>query len=175
MDWRVQYTCCITVAIPFKRINCNEYYFEQKRILKLQFLYKRRLFKKVKMDMFQNMMTQSQMYQSLFRNLPLVPQPGPTSSASFLVENLLREGHSALMSRPMTTVPTGVVGFPGLSFSSVPNMNLGRSPETLSVATSTANTNNVTPYLKFGVSAILGSDNTDSRSSKFVPPFLKTY
>ncbi|KAL4224490.1 Developing brain homeobox 1 [Mactra antiquata] len=121
--------------------------------------------------MFQNAMSPSQVYQSLFRTLPLVPQPVPSSSSAFLVENLLREGQSALISRPITSMPTGVVGLTGLGVSGVPT--IGRSMEQLnSIASMTSqtngvssNVNNVTPYLKFGVNAILGSDSNDSKSS----------
>ncbi|WAR03406.1 DBX1B-like protein [Mya arenaria] len=114
--------------------------------------------------MFQNMMT-PQMYQSLFRTLPLVPQPVSTSSASFLVENLLRESQSALISRPVTSLQAGVIGIPGINITGVPGLSLARGQETLNTATTSSSSNNVTPYLKFGVSAILGSDNNDNRSS----------
>lgn len=127
--------------------------------------------------MFQNTMSPSQVYQSLFRTLPLVPQPVPSSSASFLVENLLREGQSALISRPMTSIPTGVVGLPGLGVTAVPSiarnmdqLNTMASMASMASMTSQSNiitsVNNVTPYLKFGVNAILGSDSNDSKSSK---------
>ena len=123
--------------------------------------------------MFQNAMSPSQVYQSLFRTLPLVPQPVPSSSASFLVENLLREGQTALITRPMTSLPTGVVGLPGMGVSTVPSV--ARNIEQLNTMTSltsqsnvVSNVNNVTPYLKFGVNAILGSDSNDSKASKLL-------
>lgn len=121
--------------------------------------------------MFQNVMSPSQVYQSLFRTLPLVPQPNVTSSASFLVENLLRDGQSALISRPLTTVPTAAVGIPGLGVSTMPALVRGVESTLESSATSPTEANrgnNVTPYLKFGVNAILGSESTkDSKSSKY--------
>lgn len=116
-------------------------------------------------------MSPSQVYQSLFRTLPLVPQPVPSSSASFLVENLLRDGQSALIARPMTSLPTGVIGLPGVGVSAVPSVarNIDQL-NSLSPMTSQSNmvgsVNNVTPYLKFGVNAILGSDSNESKSSK---------
>lgn len=120
--------------------------------------------------MFQNAMSPSQVYQSFFRTLPLVPQPVVTSSASFLVENLLREGQSALISRPLTTLPAAM-GIPGIGVSGVPTLVRGvESPldATASSQNDANRGNNVTPYLKFGVNAILGSDgNKDSKSSKY--------
>ena len=123
--------------------------------------------------MFQNVMSPSQVYQSLFRTLPLVPQPSvATTSASFLVENLLREGQSALISRPVTSFPAGLAGFANVGVTTVPA--LGRSMEHVAPVSSPAssinsnNVNNVTPYLKFGVNAILGSETTNSKSSKYL-------
>lgn len=121
--------------------------------------------------MFQNAMTPSQMYQSFFRTLPLVPQPVVTSSASFLVENLLRDGQSALISRPLSSLPTAAVGIPGLGISTVPTLVRGVDSASLETPTSSPNDlnrgNSVTPYLKFGVNAILGSENKDNKSSKY--------
>ena len=121
--------------------------------------------------MFQNMMSPSQVYQSLFRTLPIVPQPTATSSASsatFLVENLLREGQSAFINRPVTSLslPTSGLGLPaGMVMASNPAS--GRSQEQVTAQVSSASINNVTPYLKFGVNAILGSDTTNSKSSEY--------
>ena len=115
--------------------------------------------------MFQNVMSPSQMYQSLFRTLPLVPQPVASTSTSFLVENLIREGHPALMSRQGTTLPTVVsAGLTGVDPSAM--SMLGRSMEHVVPATSGNGVSDVTPYLKFGVSAILGND-TDNKPSKY--------
>jgi hypothetical protein len=118
--------------------------------------------------MFQNVMTPAQMYQSLFRTLPLVPQPvtSTTTSASFFVENLLREGQTALMTRPMTSLASltsmqgANVGLHGLTVTSVPAAVRAQDAER-SMTSSTSST----PYLKFGVNAILGTDK-ESRSSK---------
>ena len=115
--------------------------------------------------MFQNVMSPSQMYQSLFRTLPLVPQPTASTSTSFLVENLIREGHPALISRQGTTLPTAVsAGLTGVDHASAMSM-LGRSMEQMVPVTSGNSVSDVTPYLKFGVSAILGNDS-ESKSSK---------
>ena len=123
--------------------------------------------------MYQNAMSPSQVYQTLFRNLPLVQQPVVTSSASFLVENLLRDGQSALISRPLTSFPAGL-GLPGMGVTGIPAFVRGvDSPldTTASSQSEASRSNNVTPYLKFGVNAILGSDSSkDSRSSKCVFP-----
>ena len=111
-------------------------------------------------------MSPSQMYQSLFRTLPLVPQPTASTSTSFLVENLIREGHPALISRQGTTMPTVVsAGLTGMDHASAMSM-LGRSVEQMVPATSGSSGSDVTPYLKFGVSAILGNDN-ETKSSKY--------
>lgn len=124
-------------------------------------------------------MSPSQVYQSLFRTLPLVPQPVPASSASFLVENLLRDGQTALISRPVTSLTAGVVGIPGLGVSTMPSIchsmeQLSAMASMTSQTNSASNAKNVTPYLKFGVNAILGSDNIDSKSSPPRPFFSGT-
>ncbi|KAH3877520.1 homeobox protein DBX1-like [Dreissena polymorpha] len=118
--------------------------------------------------MFQNVMTPAQMYQSLFRTFPLVPQPvtSTSTSASFFVENLLREGHTEFMTRPMTSLasltsmPGANVGLPGgltmTSFQAGARTHDGEHNVT--------SPSNKTPFLKFGVNAILGTDK-ESRSS----------
>ncbi|KAK3591890.1 hypothetical protein CHS0354_005100 [Potamilus streckersoni] len=100
-----------------------------------------------------NVMTPSQIYQNLFRTLPMIPQPVPTTSTSFLVENLLREGHTSLISRPAPMSHTVVSS--GLLTPSPAN----RLPEQPSRTSNNVGINSPTPYLKFGVSAILGTDS----------------
>ncbi|KAL3842371.1 hypothetical protein ACJMK2_020392 [Sinanodonta woodiana] len=100
-----------------------------------------------------NVMTPSQIYQNLFRTLPMIPQPVPTTSTSFLVENLLREGHTSLISRPSPMSHTVVSS--GLLASSPAN----RLQEQPSRTSNNVGINSPTPYLKFGVSAILGTDS----------------
>ena len=120
-------------------------------------------------------MSPSQMYQSLFRTLPLVPQPTASTSTSFLVENLIREGHPALISRQGTTMPTVVsAGLTGMDPASAMSM-LGRSVEQMVPATSGSSVSDVTPYLKFGVSAILGNDNENKSSKHFKSLFLDCF
>ncbi|XP_069132551.1 homeobox protein DBX1-B-like [Argopecten irradians] len=94
--------------------------------------------------MFPNMISPSPLYHTFFRTAHLAGQPnGNATSASFLVENLLRDRGHALLSRPGGT---GMVPHPGA----------GQNPEE-HIATSSISGQNPAPYLKFGVNAILGA------------------
>ncbi|KAK7098814.1 homeobox protein DBX1-A-like [Littorina saxatilis] len=116
--------------------------------------------------MFPNVLAPSPIYQGVFRAGQLHPHPALSlshpghpslphhSSASFMVENLLRE-RSSLLHRPTPTTlsPLGMGSLPPLSRGSPV------SPEpTTTTTTSSSGTKTTTPYLKFGVSAILGTD-----------------
>ena len=109
--------------------------------------------------MFPNILAPSPLYQSLFRNGQLVPQPPMvTTSASFLVENLLRDRNQALLARqgiPPFTCPT--------TFSQTLPENIQTTPVTSS---GTVNPVNQTPFLKFGVNAILGTESTSPKSGR---------
>lgn len=109
--------------------------------------------------MFPNILAPSPLYQSLFRNGQLVPQaPMVTTSASFLVENLLRDRNQALLARqslpPFTCATT---------FSPTLPENLQATPVTSSAS---LNAINPAPYLKFGVNAILGREPSSPKSGK---------
>ncbi|ESO82387.1 hypothetical protein LOTGIDRAFT_64310, partial [Lottia gigantea] len=95
--------------------------------------------------MFPNIIAPSPIYQSLFRAPILHQGPAVTGSASFLVENLLRERTSGFLARPQH----GQV------------QNLAQS-ERDSPPTSAASS---TPFLKFGMNAILGKDSPKSSST----------
>lgn len=109
--------------------------------------------------MFPNILAPSPLYQSLFRNGQLVPQPPMvTTSASFLVENLLRDRNQALLARqgiPPFTCPT--------TFSQTLPENIQTTPVTSS---GTVNPVNPVPFLKFGVNAILGTESTSPKSEE---------
>ncbi|VDI34365.1 Hypothetical predicted protein [Mytilus galloprovincialis] len=109
--------------------------------------------------MFPNILAPSPLYQSLFRNGQLVPQaPMVTTSASFLVENLLRDRNQALLARqglpPFTCATT---------FSPTLPENLQATPVTSSAS---LNAINPAPYLKFGVNAILGREPSSPKSEE---------
>lgn len=109
--------------------------------------------------MFPNILAPSPLYQTLFRNGQLVPQPPMvTTSASFLVENLLRDRNQALFARQGLqpfTCPT--------TFSQTPTDNATTpTPVTSSSALNAASA----PFLKFGVNAILGTDSSSPKSGK---------
>lgn len=115
--------------------------------------------------MFPNILSPSPLYQSLFRNGQLIPQPPmAATSASFLVENLLRDRNHALLTRqglPPFTCPT--------TFSQVLPNNIQTTPTT---SAGTVNPVNQAPYLKFGVNAILGRDSTSPKSDEKVESSL---
>ncbi|XP_076471873.1 uncharacterized protein LOC143301456 isoform X2 [Babylonia areolata] len=137
--------------------------------------------------MFPNVLAPSPIYQGVFRAGQLTSHPAlapphphpalPHSSASFMVDNLLRERTSSLLHRPTPTAaalsPLGVAAaasLPGLSRGSPvsPEPATTTTTPTSSPATSsgtTAATTKTTPYLKFGVSAILGTDKEQTSSS----------
>lgn len=99
--------------------------------------------------MFHNVLTPSPLYQNVFRAATLGPHvAGANPSTSFLVENLLRERTSPLLPRPVPTSPP----------SSIVQLRSQGSPA------STTAVSAATPYLKFGVSAILGTDTHKSQS-----------
>ncbi|OWF51932.1 homeobox protein DBX1-A-like [Mizuhopecten yessoensis] len=96
--------------------------------------------------MFPNLISPSPLYHTFFRTAHLAGQPNATAaSASFLVENLLRDRSHALLSR----------NGPG-STGMVPHPGTGQSQDE-HIAPSSIGGQNPTPYLKFGVNAILGS------------------
>ncbi|XP_033752614.1 homeobox protein DBX1-A-like [Pecten maximus] len=107
--------------------------------------------------MFPNMISPSPLYHTFFRTAHLAGQPNATAaSASFLVENLLRDRGHALLSRNGPG-GTGMVPHPGT----------GQNQDE-HIATSSISGQNPTPYLKFGVNAILGAggDQTAKISDK---------
>lgn len=97
--------------------------------------------------MFPNVISPSQLYQTYLRsaaNLDCTQglgQPGP--SPSFLVENLLRERNHSLLSRQF---PLGRPVLP---------------PQPKSPGEGTRQNPSNSPFLKFGVNAILGSSEED--------------
>lgn len=100
--------------------------------------------------MFPNILTPSPLYQSMLRSASVGQQPS-SASTSFLVENLLRDRGSGLVARPLPgTVPV--------------SSSLGQRPADSQSSTSSTPTS--TPYLKFGVNAILSPD-TPSKTGKF--------
>ena len=130
--------------------------------------------------MFPNLLAPSPVYQSMFRApaLPGHPQAVSIGSTSFLVENLLRERQvtvpahpqpTYLTARPMGTSPLGLVITSPPSESSSPSQpspnmrhqpreERTRDPCTPPPAPPTTSTPSTTPYLKFGVSAILSPE-----------------
>lgn len=125
-----------------------------------------RIFDKI-WTMFPNVLSPSPLYQGIFRAGQLAPHPGLAhtlpghsvmahSSTSFLVENLLRE-RTSLLHRPTPTVVTSV------GVDTVSSLSR-RSPITLDVP-GTSSSTRTTPYLKFGVSAILGDDQKKTPST----------
>ncbi|XP_071099500.1 homeobox protein DBX1-A-like [Haliotis cracherodii] len=103
--------------------------------------------------MFPNVLSPSPLYQSVFR-APALLHPNPsvaTSSASFLVENLLRERSSGFLARPTPTTPPVSVG------SGFVHVTRDQDP------IPTSSSSGTTPYLKFGVSAILGTDSSQQK------------
>ncbi|XP_060074422.1 homeobox protein DBX1-A-like [Ylistrum balloti] len=96
--------------------------------------------------MFPNMISPSPLYHTFFRTAHLAGQPNATAaSASFLVENLLRDRGHALLSRNGPG-SAGIVSHPGT----------GQSQDE-HIVPSSISSQNPTPYLKFGVNAILGA------------------
>lgn len=97
--------------------------------------------------MFPNVISPSQLYQTYLRsaaNLDCTQglgQPGP--SPAFLVENLLRERNHSLLSRQFP------IGRPVLP------------PQPKSPGEGTRQNPSNSPFLKFGVNAILGSSEED--------------
>ncbi|XP_041366557.1 homeobox protein DBX1-A-like isoform X2 [Gigantopelta aegis] len=109
--------------------------------------------------MFPNVLAPSPIYHNVFR-APSLVHPQPTSaapSASFLVESLLRERTSGFLTRPTPTNPPVSVG---AGFCHVMREH---------DADTTSSTASRTPYLKFGMSTILGTDNNHKTSSETVP------
>nr|AUN27673.1 DBX [Lineus ruber] len=106
--------------------------------------------------MYGNVLAPSPIYHSVFRS-PL-PQPGMTNT-SFLVENLLRDGAvnvgpGGFITRPMTTTtpPTSAaMGLPS-------HLEMDRDYLHVQKTKAAEQAKSTTPYLKFGVNAILSSE-----------------
>lgn len=112
--------------------------------------------------MFPNVLAPTPVYQSLFRTAHLGQQPTvSTSSASFLVENLLRDRNATLLAQPLPLTPRGAALTLGhLSRES------GEQPPTSSGSASDVINNR--PVLKFGVSAILGTESANKLSELYL-------
>ncbi len=128
--------------------------------------------------MFPNLLSPSPVYQGMFRAPAMPGHPSGISltSTSFLVENLLRERQQVMVpahpqptyltARTMSTSPLGVVvaSPPSRNSSPVSPSPKSRSreerPKDSGTPTSSpsSSTSSSTPYLKFGVSAILSAD-----------------
>lgn len=112
------------------------------------------------MKMFPNVISPSQLYQTYLRsaaNLDCTQglgQPGP--SPSFLVENLLRERNHSLLSRQF---PLGRPVLP---------------PQPKSPGEGTRQNPSNSPFLKFGVNAILGSSEEDDAQKQVEEPCTST-
>lgn len=102
--------------------------------------------------MFHNVLAPSPLYQNMFRHGSVVPHPGVTpTSASFLVENLLRDRNPGLLSRPVPTAQ-------GLPVTASPLLHRGHVDHI--PVTSVQNQGTANSFLKFGVNAILGTENS---------------
>ncbi|KAK6183848.1 hypothetical protein SNE40_002379 [Patella caerulea] len=99
--------------------------------------------------MFPNIIAPSPIYQSLFRTPLLQQAPSVTGSASFLVENLLRERTSGFLTRPPHGLATNAIH------------HERDSPP--------ASNSSPAPFLKFGVSAILGKESPKTSSNSGSP------
>ncbi|KAK3103048.1 hypothetical protein FSP39_016065 [Pinctada imbricata] len=102
--------------------------------------------------MFPNVLSPSHLYQSYLRSAAAQLEAqgsNPATSTSFLVENLLRERNQSLFAR---------------HFPLAHGLTPGLPPVPCSVSDSTQNgTSATTPFLKFGVSAILGADDSPTK------------
>ena len=111
--------------------------------------------------MFPNMLTPSQLYQTYLRSAAAhleAQGSNPAASTSFLVENLLRERNQSLFARHFPLghgLPAGMPSLPG---------QMGDNSVSTSSHSSVLSS---PPFLKFGVSAILGSEENSSKLGKF--------
>lgn len=104
--------------------------------------------------MFPNMISPSPLYHTFFRTAHLAGQSNTSAaSASFLVENLLRDRSHALLAR-------SAPGAAGMS--SLPGVGQSQDDHLVVPVSVGGGGVNPTPYLKFGVNAILGAGSEQS-------------